>query len=257
MAERVALEVRALSVRLGTRPVLKGVSLDAHFGEVMAILGPNGAGKSTLLRAVCGLVEATGEVRLDGEPLWQLDPFARATRLSFVPQHSQLAAAMPVYKVVAQGRFAHHHGLARMQQSDHDAIRAALEESDTLELSERSFTELSFGEQKRVMIARALATGARTLLLDEPTASLDVEHALRLFALLRTLAAQGRCIVTVLHQLDEARNYSDRSALIKAGELVAAGPSRDIISPERVRSLYNVEMIVGGGLGFRLPEPSP
>jgi iron complex transport system ATP-binding protein len=257
MPEATALQVRGLSVQLGQRKVLRDVSLETRFGEITAILGPNGAGKSTLLRAICGLVEASGEVRLDGKPVWELDTFERATQLSFVPQHSQLSAAMPVYKVVAQGRYAHHRGLARLQRSDHVAIREALEESDTLELSERPFTELSFGEQKRVMIARALATGARTLLLDEPTASLDVEHALRLFALLRTLSAQGRCIVVVLHQLDEAVSFSDRAALVKAGQLVAMGPSREIISPERVRALYNVDMIVGGGLGFRLPEAPP
>ena len=206
------------------------------------------------MRAVCGLVDASGDVRLAGRPIKDLDAFERAKQLSFVPQHSLLTVAMPVYEVVAQGRYAHHRGLSRLQRTDHLAIAEALAESDTQELAERLFTELSFGEQKRVLIARALATGSRTLLLDEPTASLDVEHALRLFALLRALTAQGRCILVVLHQLDEALKFSDRAALLKAGELIALGPTRQIISPERVRALYNVEMIDGGGLGFRLPE---
>lgn len=257
MPEGHALEVRNLCVRRGPREILRGVSLEARFGEITAILGPNGAGKSTLLRALCGLLDATGEIRLDGQPIGQMDAFARAKQLSFVPQHSQLSVAMPVYRVVAQGRYTHRPGLSRLRDEDHAAIRAALAESDALQLSERPFTELSFGEQKRVLIARALATGARTLLLDEPTASLDVEHALKLFVLLRALAAQGRCIVVVLHQLDEALRYSDRAALIKAGELIASGPSREIISRERVRMLYNVEMVPGGGLGFALPGSGP
>jgi iron complex transport system ATP-binding protein len=253
MADGKALEVRDLSVRLGRRQVLKNVSLDASFGEITSVLGPNGAGKSTLLRAICGLVESSGQILLAGAPIHELDAVVRAVQVSFVPQHSLLTAPMPVFEVVAQGRYPHHRGLSRLSHTDQLAIREALAESDVAELAERPFTELSFGEQKRVLIARALATGARTLLLDEPTASLDVEHALRLFQLLRALAAQGRCIVVVLHHLDEALNFSDRAALIKAGSLVAHGPTREIISPDRVRALYNVEMIRGGGLGFRLP----
>jgi iron complex transport system ATP-binding protein len=257
MADKHALEVRDLCVRRGHREILRKVSLQARFGEITAILGPNGAGKSTLLRALCGLLEASGEIRLGGQLIGKLDAFARAKQLSFVPQHSQLNAAMPVYRVVAQGRYTHRPGLSRLRDEDHAAIRHALHESDALHFAERPFTELSFGEQKRVLIARALATGARTLLLDEPTASLDVEHALRLFALLRAMATQGRCIVVVLHQLDEALRHSDRAALIKAGELIAMGPSREILSPERVRALYNVEMVPGGGLAFELPGGSP
>jgi iron complex transport system ATP-binding protein len=163
---------------------------------------------------------------------------------------------MQVRNVVALGRYAHRDGLARLSNADESAIHEALEETDSLQLADRLFTELSFGEQKRVMIARALATGARTLLLDEPTASLDVEHALRLFVLLRALAALGRCVVVVLHQLDEALNFADEVALIKSGELLAHGPAREIITPERVRALYGVDMVYGGGLGFRLPEIS-
>jgi iron complex transport system ATP-binding protein len=253
MHKGVALSAREVSVQLGARKVLERVSLDAHYGEVTAILGPNGAGKSTLLRALCGLVPASGQVLLDGTRVAELDPFARAKQVSFVPQHSLLAAAMPVERVVAQGRYAHRRGLTRESEADRQAVRQALAESDVLALAGRPFTELSFGEQKRVLIARALATGARTLLLDEPTASLDVEHALRLFALLRSLSAQGRCIVVVLHHLDEALNFSDRAALVKAGELLAIGATSEIISPERVRALYGVEMIPGGGYGFRLP----
>jgi iron complex transport system ATP-binding protein len=256
MSDVPALEVRGLSVSLGRRAVLKHVSVSAQFGEITAVLGPNGAGKSTLLRAMAGVVEGNGEILLDGQPSRAISSIERAKRISFVPQQTLLRVAMPVRSVVALGRYAHRDGLAKLSAADEAAIREALAETDTVQLAERPFIELSSGEQKRVMIARALATGARTLLLDEPTASLDVEHALRLFVLLRRLASQGRCVVTVLHQLDEAMNFSDRVALIKAGELFAHGPSREIITVERVRALYGVDMVLGGGLGFRLPEGS-
>src|SRR5690606_13485606 len=180
-----------------------------------------------------------------------------AKQVSFVPQQSLLSVAMPVYQVIAQGRYAHRPGLGRLSRSDLLAIRAALLETDTLALEDRLFTELSVGEQKRVLIARALATGARTLLLDEPTASLDVEHSLRLFALLRSLAEQGHCVVAVLHHLDDALQHADQAALIKRGEMVAHGPTSEVLSPARVRAIYGVEMVKGGGMGFRLPEAPP
>jgi iron complex transport system ATP-binding protein len=254
MAEPWDLHVEALSVRRGERTTLHAVSLGARFGEVLAVLGPNGAGKSTLLSALAGLVEYTGEVRLAGERLDALRPEERARRLSYVPQHSRLSAALPVHEVVRQGRYAHRRALARLSAHDRDVIDQAMREADVTALAARRFSELSFGEQKRVMIARALATEARTLLLDEPTASLDIEHALRLFVLLRALAAQGRAIVVVLHQLDDARRYADRAALLKEGRLVAVGESRAIIDAARVRELYHVDMVENAGLAFRLPE---
>ena len=257
MSDLSALEVRELRVRLGAREVLKGISLRADFGRVTAILGPNGAGKSTLLRALAGIVDGRGEILLNGIPARTIEARERAKQVSFVPQQSLLRVAMTVRTVVALGRYAHRDGLSRLSSADESAIHEALVETDSLQLAERPFTELSSGEQKRVMIARALATGARTLLLDEPTASLDVEHALRLFVLLRALSAQGRCIVVVLHHLDEALNFSDEVALIKAGELLAHGAARDIITPVQVRTLYGVDMVYGGGLGFRLPEVQP
>jgi len=254
MVEAWDLAIEHLTVRRGSRTTLHDVSLGARFGEVLAVLGPNGAGKSTLLSAVSGLVHYDGVVRLGGERLDALNAQERAQRLSFVPQHSRLTAAMPVTEVVRQGRYAHRRALARLSPEDRAIVARAMDEADVLGLAKRPFDELSFGEQKRVLIARALATGARTLLLDEPTASLDIEHALKLFALLRELAAQGRAILVVLHQLDDARSYADRAALLEEGRLIACGPSREIISKERVRALYNVDLVEGGGLGYRLPE---
>ncbi len=254
MAE--ALRVSSLGVSLKGRTVLHDVSFEAPSGEVTAIIGPNGAGKSTLLRAVSGLVSHSGRVTLHGDTLSELPPHERAKRLSFVPQTSQLAAAMPVRDVVLQGRYAHRQGMKRHSDADHAAVDAALHETDVAQFAERPFTELSFGEQRRVLIARALATGARTILLDEPTAALDIEHALRLYALIRALASQGRCIVVVLHGLDDVLRFTDHVLLLKAGRVVAFGASSAILDAARIRDLYGVEIVEGGGLGFRLPGES-
>lgn len=250
MAE-LAIEARGLSVQRGARMVLEGVSFDASYGEVLAVLGPNGAGKSTLLRALCGLTDAQGELRLAGHALRTLDAARRARLVSFVPQQSQLVAALPVHEVVGQGRYAHR---AQSAAAHARAISMALADTDSAPLANRPFNELSCGEQKRVLLARALCSGARLLLLDEPTASLDIEHALRLLALLRSLALGGHCIVVVLHQLEEALQLADRALLLKDGRALAQGPSREVIDEPHVRTLYGVELLRGAGLGFRLPD---
>ncbi len=252
-----ALLVQGLSVKLGSRTVLRDVALEAPFGEITAILGPNGAGKSTLLRAISGLVPHSGRVSLSGTALSSLEPHERAKLLSFVPQSTLLSVAMPVREVVLQGRYAHRSGRARDPAGDAHAVALAMEETDVAQFAERVFTQLSFGEQRRVLLARALATGARTILLDEPTAALDIAHSLRLYALLRSLSTQGRCIVVVLHNLDEVRHYTDHAVLLKQGCVTAAGRSLDILNAPRVREVYGVDIIEGGGLGFRLPEGQP
>lgn len=248
-----ALRVEGLSVALGSRRVLHDVTIEAAFGQTTAILGPNGAGKSTLLRAISGLVAHSGEVTLSNTPLTRLLPHERAKLLSFVPQSSLLSAAMPVRDVVMQGRYAHRVTQARRTDDAH-AVASAMDETDVTQFAERAFTQLSFGEQRRVLIARALATGAQTILLDEPAAALDIAHSLSLYALLHKLASQGRCIVVVLHDLDDVRKYTDHAVLLQRGRVTATGESRDVLNAERVRDVYGVELIEAGGLAFRLPD---
>ncbi|HEX4457993.1 MAG TPA: ABC transporter ATP-binding protein, partial [Polyangia bacterium] len=123
--------------------------------------------------------------------------------------------------------------------------------TDTTRFAERPFTNMSGGERRRVLIARALATGARVLLLDEPSASLDIAQSLALAALLHRLAASGHCILVVLHQLDEARRCADRALLLDAGRTIAYGPTAEVIAQGPVRSVYDVDLIPQGGLGYR------
>ncbi|MGD2019318.1 MAG: ABC transporter ATP-binding protein, partial [Planctomycetota bacterium] len=169
------LEVSGLRARYRRGPdVVRGVDLVAPRGAITALLGPNGSGKSTLLKAVVGLVDSEGEVRLDGADLRGLAADARARRLAYVPQRSLLAAPLLVHSVVAQGRFPHRRGLSAPTEEDRKAVQGALEDADIAHLACRPFTELSGGEQQRVLLARALATGADVLLMDEPTSAQDV-----------------------------------------------------------------------------------
>lgn len=253
MAE-LALQLDEVGVVRQGRPILQRVSLGLPRGQLLAILGPNGAGKSTLLKAVMGLVPATGAIRIEGQLASQLNARARARHVAYVPQHSALEAPLPVREVVAQGRFAHTDLFQRLTAADRDAVAQALEATDTMRLADRAFNRLSYGERRLVLLARALATGARLLLLDEPTAALDIGHALGLLRRLRQLAASGVAVAVVLHQLHEAADSCDRAVLLAGGIVQAQGPVAEVIAPEPVRRVYGVEMVQRTQLTFRLPE---
>jgi iron complex transport system ATP-binding protein len=136
-------------------------------------------------------------------------------------------------------------------------VEQALRATDVHELRDRRWNELSGGEQRRVLLARALATEAPIILLDEPTSALDVGHALQFMQLLRELADRGRCIVVVLHDLDQVSRYADQTVLLHRGRTVASGPTPEVLSPEHVRAVYGVELVPNGALGYRLAEGAP
>ena len=239
------------------QPVVHGVSLAAPGGAITALLGPNGAGKSTLLKAILGLVPATGEVRLGTVSLPGLAPRDRARTVAYVPQRSLLSAPLSVRRVVALGRFAHRGLLARPSAADRDHIDRAMDDAGVAALADRPFPELSGGEQQRVLLARALATGAGLLLLDEPTSALDVRQRLLLHRVLARLRDEGRTVLVVLHELGEARAHADHAVLLDGGRVHCAGPAADVIAPDPVRSVYGVALVEGGGLGWSLPEGAP
>jgi len=249
------LRIRGLTARYHHGPVvLRDVDLDAPYGAITALLGPNGSGKSTLLKAIVGLVRAAGCVTLDGEDLVGLTAAERAVRVAYVPQRTLLAAPLLVHVVVAQGRFAHRKTFARLDEADETAVAAAMRDADIEHLACRPFTELSGGEAQRVLLARALATGANVLLLDEPTSSQDVRHALELHAVLRSLRDRGTAIIACLHDLSETRALADRAVMLKGGLVHAHGVTGEIVTNEHVRPVYGVEIVEGGGLGFRMVE---
>jgi iron complex transport system ATP-binding protein len=251
-----ALVVERLSVVRGRRPVLQDLSFTAGAGSITVLLGPNGAGKSTALKCILGLLPYDGEVTLGGRPAAALEPRARARLVAYVPQHSSLDAPLPVRDVVAQGRFAHEgdNPFARPSSSERAAVETALSRTDLQPLADRTFTTLSYGERRRVLLARALATHAPVLLLDEPTAALDVGHALQLLVTLREIARGGTAVVMVLHQLQEAAAVADQAVLLAAGRTMGKGAVAEVIAPGPVRAVYGVQMIPGGQFACRLPE---
>jgi iron complex transport system ATP-binding protein len=237
--------------------VVQGVDFRAGAGALTAIVGPNAAGKTTLLKALAGLLEFEGSVRYGADPLSALSPPERARRVAYVPQRSLLAAMLSVREVVSLGRYAGRHGLFALGPRDAAAIDAALERVGIEELAGRAYPELSGGEQRLVLLARALATGASAILLDEPALSLDVRHALRLFAALRALATEGYCIVCVLHDLDEVRRHCDAALLLEHGHARFMGPPGEPAFSAAAEAVYGVLLVERDRLGYRLPaEPT-
>lgn len=253
--QAILLDAHAVEVERGGRRVLRQFELRARAGSVTALVGPNGAGKSSALKALLGLWPSTGSIAICGRALGELSLRERARMVAYVPQQSLLQRGLAVRAVVRQGRYAHDPVWPARRTAEADAVVHAVELTQLRPLWERHWHELSGGEQRRVLIARALATEAPIVLLDEPTASLDVAHTLRLMALLRELAALGRCVVLVLHDLEQVRRCADDAILLDRGETIAAGAAAEVITSEHVRRVYGVELVEHGALGFRLPEP--
>lgn len=245
------LEVRGLGARLGGSYVLQGVDLRARTGEITALVGPNGSGKSTLLRAIAGLVDSSGDIEFEGVSLGALDPRERATRVAYVPQVSALDAPLRVHDVVLQGRFAHRGIFAATTDADIAAAEEAMERAGVEMLADRPVTELSGGERQRVFVGRALATGAKLLLLDEPTSAQDIAQVLALRAVMAELAESGKTVLVALHDLSEVRELAHHVALMDAGRVVASGPATEVVANEHVVPSFGATIVEGGGLGYR------
>ncbi len=235
-----------LAYEVGGRPLLAHCSLRFATGRVTAVLGPNGAGKSTLLRLLAGdLCPARGEVRIGDRAVAAWAPDALARTRAVVSQFNQVAFPFTVAEIVGLGRAPWRRRETRRERAA--AIDAALARVRVGDLATRLYPTLSGGEQQRVAIARALAQldypraqGARCLLLDEPSASLDLHHQHALMSLLRELAAQGLTVIAVLHDLNLALAYADDTVMLEQGRVVAAGPTALTLTPGNVERTYRV-----------------
>ncbi len=240
------LKVENLTVSYGPRLVLHKVSLEVNSGEVMALIGPNGAGKSTLVRAVSGVIPLLGgKIRTNGDDLAALPPMQRARYLAVVPQAVSLPPAFTVWETVLMGRTPYLNFLGQASASDEERVQHALERVAALDLAERRVGELSGGEQQRVLLARALAQSTPILLLDEPTAHLDLQYQVNLMEMVRQLAhCDGLAVLIALHDLNLAARYADRVVLLVAGEIKAAGTPRQVLTPELISAAYHLPVSV-------------
>jgi len=240
-----AISLEEVTVRLGGREVVCGVTADVEEGEWVALIGPNGAGKTSLLRAVAGLLPCSGTVSLHGTRLEELGRRERAQRLALVPQEPRTPPWLTVSEYVLLGRTPYLRPLAREGEPDREAAARSLARLDLDELAERTLGTLSGGERQRVVVARALAQEASIVLLDEPTASLDIGHQQQALDLLDVLRdTEGLTLVAAMHDLTLAAQYADRVLLLDAGRLVADGAPADVLTEEALARHYGARVRV-------------
>jgi len=233
----MTLRLDRVSASIGGHPILHDVSLDVVPGELVALVGPNGAGKTTLLGVMSGdIVPTSGEALLDDVALSRWKVAALARRRAVLPQEQRLAFGFRVVDVVRMGRAP----WARRPEEDLDDVVVAesMHRTDVLTMAERSFPTLSGGEKARTSFARVLAQQTPLVLLDEPTAALDIRHQEQVLSEARQLAAEGHAVVAVLHDLTVAAAHADRVCVLAGGRLRADGAPRDVMTPDVLGDVY-------------------
>jgi len=240
------LSIQDVTIQYEARTVLRHISLDVQPGEVLALIGPNGVGKSTLIHAFSGnLKPIGGHILIDGRDLQQLPIAQRARSIAVVPQAVRLPESFTVFDTVLMGRTPYLGWLGREGEKDRSAVWAALDRTCTRDLADRPIGELSGGEQQRVMIARALAQSTRILLLDEPTAHLDLKHQAGVLSLVCDLAHyEGYAVLIALHDLNLAAQYADRVALLSNGTVAAIGTPDEVLTEVNLSPAYGLRITV-------------
>lgn len=243
------LSAQQVTYRINGKKLVHNVSLDIQAGEVLALVGPNGAGKSTLLHLLSGDFSPTsGAVLLDDKPLTHYAARDLALRRAVMMQGAGISFDFTVQEVAMMGRYPHQGFGAAASDEDQQVVEAALQRTETDHLRDRFFATLSGGEAARVTLARVLAQETPILLLDEPTAALDLRHQQLIMKITRELAAAGAAILVVLHDLNLAALYADRVGMMLEGDLVALGTPNEVLTAAQIESVFDLPVMV-------LPHP--
>jgi len=237
------IRLDGVSLWYGDLAVLDGVDLAVESGEFLALVGPNGAGKTTLLRVINGVLDPDGgSVTVDGRPVADYSAAELSRKLATVPQDTHLGFPFSAHQVVEMGRTPHR---SRLDWSDDsDPVDRALERTETAHLADRDVGDLSGGERQRVLLARALAQEPDGLLLDEPTANLDINHQARVLELVESLVDEGKTAVAAIHDIDLAARFCDRIALLAGGEIQACDAPEAVLADDAVGAAFGVETAV-------------
>jgi ABC-type cobalamin/Fe3+-siderophores transport system ATPase subunit len=239
------LSARDATIGYDGRVVSEHLDVEIPTGSFTVIVGPNACGKSTLLRAFARLLRPReGELLLDGSEISHVPTKQIARRLGLLPQTSLAPDGIRVSDLVARGRHPHQTILRQWSKEDQTAVAAALDATGTTELAGRLVDELSGGQRQRVWVAMLLAQDAPTMLLDEPTTFLDIAHQYDLLKLFRRLHVEGRTIVAVLHDLNQAARFADHMIMMRGGRVVASGRPADIVTAARVEEVFGLECSV-------------
>ena len=239
------VDVQDLSVQLGDVEALRDVSIAVDQGEFLGVIGPNGAGKTTLLRAISGVIDPdAGSVAVAGQDVTGLSAAASSRLVAVVPQETNLAFDFSVREVVEMGRTPYTSRVSLYSEDDTAVVDRALERTRVEQFADRSIGEVSGGERQRVLLARALAQDTPVLLLDEPTASLDIDHQIRTLELVRSLVESGKTVMAPIHDLNLAAHYCDRLLLLSDGARTAAGPPEQVLTEEHLEAAFGTDAVV-------------
>ncbi len=240
------LSANAIHAGYDSREVLTGIEVALSAGEVLVLIGPNGSGKSTLLRVLARVLRPfSGTLLLEGRPYEQYSPTEFARRVAYAPQETPTEMGFSVYELVMMGRHPHQKGFFGITRHDREVVEEALAFTGIAHLKERRLCQLSGGERQRVNLARALAQEGKYLLLDEPTAHLDLRHQVQLLANLRKrVETHGIGLLLVLHDLNRASEYADRIALMSEGRIVAVGTPAEVLQPALLEAVYHTPTLI-------------
>lgn len=236
----VTIATDTVKFSYGSAPVLYNVTFRLETGAILALVGPNGSGKTTLIRCIDRILHPEGSILINEQNIHTMSRNDIATTIGYVPQNGTKIAAATVFDVVMMGRTPHMSW--RLGDGDIDRIEYAIRLLGIEDLAERDYNELSGGQQQKVLIARAIAQDPKILLLDEPTNSLDIHHQLEALATISDISrSTGMTVVMAVHDLSIAARYADMLMMLKNGTIVAIGKPEELITPERIREVYNVD----------------
>lgn len=243
----IRLSTEDLSIGYGDRLIIKNLGLTIPDKKITTIIGPNGCGKSTLLKAITRIIaHQSGSVLLDGKDISKENTKTLAKKMAILPQSPDSADGLTVAELISYGRFPYQTGFGRLSKKDYEVIDWTLEVTGITDFKYRPVSALSGGQRQRVWIAMALAQETEIIFLDEPTTYLDMAHQLEVLELLQKLnQEQNRTIIMVLHDLNQAARFADYIIALKDGEIVKAGASEEIIVPEVLRDVFQIDAVIG------------
>lgn len=236
------IELHHVSAGYGPKLVVEDISLDLRPGQVLTLLGPNGSGKSTLLRTIAGLHPlAGGQITVDGVPAKDLTRRQVAQKITYMPQ-SRTVPNITARKMVLHGRFPYLSYPRRYRKEDYEAAQRAMERSDAWELADNPVQSLSGGQRQKVYLAMAMAQETQTILMDEPTTYLDIQHQLNLMTVAQQMAQQGTAVVLVLHDLCLALRFSHRCVLLQEGRMVQQGTPEEVFQSGALDQVFQARI---------------
>jgi cobalamin transport system ATP-binding protein len=251
----MAVQTDNLAFAYKDKVVLDGVSLSVEKGEMLGILGPNGSGKTTLLKVLSGVLPGTGEIKINGKTIGTYGRRELSRLFGVVPQENHVSFPYTLAEIVLMGRASHHSSLTFEGERDREVARKSMELTGVLSLSDRYLHELSGGEKQRVMIARALAQEPKILLLDEPSAFLDLKHQVHILEILRQLNREQRLtIVAALHDLNLAALFFPRLVMLRDGKIYRDGTPREVLTEKAIDEVYGIRVRVEQDLSRERPQ---